>query len=144
MPRFIEQKPKHINDATWEAVVEAWENGLSDREAAFRASKLGFDSIKAKDIQEWCQSDAELAELRANLLNDLLSSAKLTIAEDLRDTNSRERVKTARWYLERKAADEFSTKQAVAFEGAVVELSLEEKEKALKDLMAEFHSSDGE
>ena len=49
---------------------------------------------------------------------------------------------SAEWYLERKAADEFSTKSAVAFEGAVVELSLEEKEEALKRLVETF--GDGE
>ena len=31
-----------------------------------------------------------------------------------------------------------ATKSAVAFEGAVVELTLEEKEKALKDLVEQF------
>ena len=63
---------------------------------------------------------------------------KIWIAETLRDRSDKENVKTARWYLERKAADEFSTKQAVAFEGAVIELSLEEKEKKLKELVEEF------
>lgn len=142
MPRYIELKPEGIHDASWEAIIEAWENGLSDKEAAFRASDLGFDVIKAKDIQAWCKDDPELAELRGNLLNALLSSAKLTIAETLKDPDSKERVKTARWYLERKGADEFSTKQAVAFEGAVVELSLEDKERKLKELMEQFHSGE--
>lgn len=143
MPRFINVKPKEWHDATWETVVEAWENGLSDREAAFRASKLGFDSISADDIRQACKDDADVGELRANLLSDLLSQAKLNIAQDLRDENSRERMKTSRWYLERKASDEFSTKQAVAFEGAVVEMSLEEKEKMLKEKMEAFFE-DGE
>lgn len=142
MPRYSELKPKKIKDVSWEAIIEAWENGLSDREAAFRATKLGFDTIKAEDIRRWCKENPDLGELRANLLNDLLSSAKLTIAETLKDADSKERVKTARWYLERKAADEFSTKQAVAFEGAVVELSLEDKERKLKELMEQFHSGE--
>lgn len=136
--RYRELKPKEIKDATWETIIEAWENGLSDREAAFRASKLGFNSVKAEDIRRWCKENPEIGELRANLLSDLLSSAKLVIAENLRDKDSKEQVKTARWYLERKAADEFSTKSAVAFEGAVVELSLEEKERKLKELVEAF------
>ena len=45
--------------------------------------------------------------------------------------------------LARQAADEFSTKQAVAFEGAVVELSLEEKERRLQELV-ENAMKDGE
>lgn len=137
--RFIQQKPKGIKDATWRAVIEAWENGLSDREAAFRASKReDADAITADDIRMWCKDDPKVGELRANLHSDLLSSAKLTVADALREGD----VKTAKWYLERKAADEFSTKQAVAFEGAVIEVSLEEKEKALKELMEQFHNGE--
>lgn len=139
---FLNKKPKEIDAAVWETVVEAWENGLSDNEAAFRVQKLIGADLKADEIRKWCKDYPEVGELRASLLNDLLTSAKLTIAETLRDPNSRERVKTARWYAERKAADEFSTKSAVAFEGAVVELSLEEKEKALKDMLKEFHSGE--
>ena len=141
MANFIELKPKNVDTAAWEIVIEAWENGLSDREAAFRVSKITGKMLKASDIQTWYKDNPEIAELRANLMNELLASAKLTIAETLRDPGNKERVKTARWYAERKGADEFSTKQAVAFEGAVIELSLEEKEKKLKELVDKF---DGE
>ena len=144
MANFIELKPKNVDTAAWGIVIEAWENGLSDREAAFRVSKITGKMLKASDIQTWYKDNPEIAELRANLMNELLASAKLTIAETLRDPDNKERIKTARWYAERKGADEFSTKQAVAFEGAVVELSLDEKEKALKEKMAEFFGENGE
>lgn len=134
----MKHKPAGVKDAAWSAIIEAWENGLSDREASFRASKISGEDIKAEDIRRWCKDDPELGELRVNLQSDLLSSAKLTVADRLRSGD----VRTARWYLERKAADEFSTKQAVAFEGAVVELSLEEKEKALKEMMEKFHGGE--
>ena len=62
----------------------------------------------------------------------------LLIAKTIRDDRNKEQIKTARWYAERKGANEFSTKQAIAFEGAVVELSLEEKERMLKERMDEF------
>ena len=138
---YARLKPKRIKDATWRAVIEAWENGLSDREAAFRASRReDTDDITAEDIRIWCKDDPEIGELRANLISDLLSSAKLTVADAVKEGD----VKTAKWYLERKAADEFSTKQAVAFEGAVIELSLEDKEKALKEMVEKFESGDGE
>lgn len=137
---FDRIKPKELNDAAWEAIIEAWENGLSDREASFRASKISGQDITADDLRKWCKEDAELGELRANLQSELLSEAKLTVADALRGKDTR----TARWYLERKAADEFSTKQAVAFEGAVIELSMDEKEKALKEKMAEFFGENGE
>lgn len=135
---FLKYKPKEVKDAVWSAVIEAWENGLSDREASFRASRATGIDIKADDIRQWIKNDAEIGELRASLQSDLLSNAKLTVADALREGD----IKTAKWYLERKAADEFSTKQAVAFEGAVIELSLEEKEKALKEMVEKFHNGE--
>lgn len=138
MTPFLKYKPKEVKDAVWAIVIEAWENGLSDREASFRASRATGEDIKADDIRQWIKDDAEIGELRASLQSDLLSSAKLTVADALREGD----VKTAKWYLERKAADEFSTKQAVAFEGAVIELSLEEKEKALKEMVEKFHNGE--
>ena len=141
---FLKKKPEKVATDVWETVIEAWENGLSDNEAAFRVQKLLGKDLKADTIREWCKEYPEVGELRASLQNDLLTDAKLTIAETLRDPESKERVKTARWYAERKGADEFSTKSAVAFEGAVVELSLAEKEKALEEKMAEFFAESGE
>ena len=141
---FLKKKPEKVATDVWETVTEAWENGLSDNEAAFRVQKLLGKDLKADTIREWCKDFPEVGELRASLQNDLLTDAKLTIAETLRDPANKERVKTARWYAERKGADEFSTKSAVAFEGAVVELSLAEKEKALEEKMAEFFGESGE
>lgn len=140
---FLNKKPTKVAAEVWEVVVEAWENGLSDNEAAFRVQKLLGIDLQASEIRQWCKDYPEVGELRACLQNDLLTDAKLTIAETLRDKNNKERVKTARWYAERKGANEFSTKQAIAFEGAVVELSLEEKEQMLKQKMDEFFE-DGE
>lgn len=131
---FVKVKPKKVKDAVWSMVVEAWENGLSDREASFRVQKFLGEDLKADDIRSWCRDYPEVGELRANLQNDVLMNSKLVIAEAVRSGD----IKTAKWYAERKGADEFSTKQAVAFEGAVIELSLEEKEKKLKELVEEF------
>lgn len=136
--RFAKLKPSKLSDAAWGYLVEAWENGLSDREAAFYVSKHAeCEEITAEDIQRWFKENPEVKELKVNLHTDLLSEAKITVADSLKERD----IKTAKWYLERKGADEFSTKQAVAFEGAVIELSLEEKEKKLKEMVDKF---DGE
>lgn len=141
--RFLKVKPDGIKDATWGYVVEAWENGLSDREAAFFASKHeDSDEITAEQIRIWCKDNPDVGELRANLQSEVLANSKLIIAKTLREGKGRDAIQTARWYAERKAADEFSTKSAVAFEGAVIELSLEEKEKALKEMMEQFHNGE--
>lgn len=128
-------KPNKVSDEVWSAVVEAWENGLSDREAALIASKETGEMVKASDITSWRKQNPEIDELKAFLEVYLRAEAKMNIKDAIKSG----KTKVSQWYLERKAADEFSTKSAVAFEGAVVELSLEEKEQALKDLVETFH-----
>ena len=128
---------KDVKDATWRAVIEAWENGLSNKEASFRASKYG-DYITVKDIQKWISENPEIGELRAMLEAELRSSAKFTVADAIKDGD----VKTAKWYLERKAADEFSTKASIEFENAVVALTLDEKADALKQFVEDFEGNE--
>lgn len=127
-------KPKNVDPEVWTIVVEAWENGLSDREASLLVSRKLQIYVKASDIAQWKKDNPEIGELQAFLEVAVRTDAKLNVSEAIRAGKTR----VAQWYLERKAADEFSTKSAVAFEGAVVELSLEEKDKALKDLVETF------
>ena len=126
-------RPKGVNVKAWNQIIESWENGLSDREAAFRASKFG-DPIKESTIKEWMSENPDISRLRDYLHSDLVSRARLNIAKEIASGN----VAVSKWYLERKKADEFSTKSAVAFEGAVAELTIEEKEKKLLEMMKEF------
>lgn len=131
---FIGYKPEKVNDDIWTAVIEAWENGLSDREAAFRASRYTNIPLTANEIKQWKKDDPRIAELCEMLKDDLKATAKMNAAKLLKQGDD----KTTRWYLEHKCPEEFSTKSAVAFEGAAITLSLEEKEKALKELVEQF------
>lgn len=135
---YANLKPKDVDAEVWTIVVEAWENGLSDREASLLVSRKLNVYVKASEIAKWKKDNPEIAELQAFLEVAVRTDAKLNVSEAIKAG----KTKVAQWYLERKASDEFSTKSAVAFEGAVVELSLEEKEKALKDLVEQF--GDGE
>lgn len=135
---YANLKPKDVDAEVWTIVVEAWENGLSDREASLLVSRKTESYVKASEIAKWKKDNPEIGELQAFLEVAVRTDAKLNVSEAIKAG----KTKVAQWYLERKAADEFSTKSAVAFEGAVVELSLEEKEKALKDLVEQF--GDGE
>lgn len=132
--------PQGVRPKVWAAVIDAWQNGLSDREAAFIASRDSDSAVKESDIKRWLKDYPDVASLKDYLQSELLSVAKLNIAEKIKSGD----VRTAKWYLERKAADEFSTKAAVAFEGAVVDLSIEEKERKMKDFMKQFGVNDGE
>lgn len=131
-------KPKDVDAEVWAYVVEAWENGLSDVEAGSYASKKTHQMVKASEITSWRKKNPDVDELKAFLEVALRSESKMVVSDAIKAG----KYKVAQWYLERKAADEFSTKSAVAFEGAVIELSLEEKEKALRDLVEKFE--DGE
>lgn len=135
---YKDLKPKKVDDEVWTYVVEAWENGLSDREAAFYASKKTQSMVKPSDIASWKKQNPEIGELQAFLEVSLRSESKMVVSDAIKGG----KYKVAQWYLERKAADEFSTKSAVAFEGAVVELTMEEKEQELKKLVEKFE--DGE
>lgn len=130
-------KPHGISDNAWAEIVYAWENGLSDREASFRACRDGDTYITEAELKEIVESSAEISGLRDFLRSALVSQAKLNISESINQGN----VSTAKWYLERRAPEEFSSKQAVAFEGAVVGLTMEEKQKELDKLLESFGAS---
>lgn len=139
MPRvktpYRKLKPKEITDLTWRILVEAWENGLSDREVALRLCKESrADQMSATEIRKMINANPDVADLKATLAMELITASKLTVADAVKDGD----IKTAKWYLERKAADEFSTKQAVALESAVIDLTIEDKEKALKRMIEGF------
>lgn len=127
-------KPNWISDKAWTEIIIAWENGLSDREASFRASRDGDVFITEAELKEIVASDSRIADIRDFLHTEIVAQAKLNIAESLREGS----VATSKWYLERKAPDEFSSKASVAFEGAVVGLTMEEKQKELDQLLSDF------
>lgn len=137
---FIELKPKEVAIEVWLIVINAWSDGLSDREACFRVSKEMDAMLKPETIRQWKKDNPEISELCEFLKDDLKATAKQNVARTLRSGDKD--GKMSRWYLEHKCPDEFSTKSAVAFEGAVVELSLEEKERALKEMVANFHNGE--
>lgn len=136
---YLEYKPKKLKDATWRAIISAWENGASDKEVSLILVKEGkkVDHLSATEVHQLYSTDKKVCDLKEMLNYDLVNAARQNIAKAVKKGD----VKSAKWYLERKAADEFSTKQAVAFEGAVIELSIEDKEKALKDMVEKFEDN---
>lgn len=136
---YLGLKPKEVEEKVWKAVIAAWKNGLSDREAAFRASEYSEVQVTASDIKKWKKENPDIAELCEMLKDDLKATAKTNIANLLKAEDD----KTSRWYLEHKCPEEFSTKSAVAFENAVT-VSLSDKEAALKELVEQFRNGNGQ
>lgn len=131
---YLGLKPKDVKEDVWCAVIEAWKNGLSDREAAFRASAYTEIQVKASDIQTWKRENSDIKELCEMLKDDIKATAKINVKNLLDNGDD----KTSRWYLEHRCPEEFSTKAAVAFEGAAIEVSLDDKDKALKELVEQY------
>lgn len=127
-------KPSEVTSEQWEEVIDAWTNGLSDREAAFRASKKTGVLLTEAKLKAYVSESEGIGFIRDCLHNELLSKAKLNI----KDSIERGNISTSKWFLERKAPNEFSSKSAVAFEGTVAELSIDEKKKQMDEFMEQF------
>lgn len=130
-------RPKDVNEKAWRLVVEAWTDGLSDREAAFHATKNSRCHIRESDIKQWKHDNPEVAELCEFLQSRIVSKAKMNVKEKIEQGD----IATSKWLLERKAPEEFSSKAAVAFEGAAIEVTIGDKEKALKEIIEKFENN---
>ena len=132
--RYLAFKPKNMPEKAWGIIIDSWENGLSDREASFRASRDDGYYITEREIKEMVKSDHRIEDLRDFLRSDLTSQAKLNVAESIRNGS----ISTTKWYLERKAPEEYSSKAAVALEGAVIQVSMEEKQAEMEKFLEKF------
>lgn len=131
---YLAYKPKDMSLKAWTEIITAWENGLSDREASFRASKYNETKVTEAELRKLCNDSPEIADLREFLQTALVAQAKLNIADSIKEGS----VSTAKWLLERKAPEEYSSKAAIAFAGAVAELSVEDKMSEMEEFMNQF------
>ena len=79
----------------------AFASGLSDREASLYAG------ISESTLYNYCHEHEEFLERKELFKEQTKMKAKLVIAKAIEEGS----LKTAQWYLERKAKDEFSTRQ---------------------------------
>ena len=136
---YLAYKPEELSKAAWKEIIDAWKDGLSDREASFRASRAEGDLITEAELKEFVASHPEVADLRDYLHSDVLMMAKENIANSIREGS----VSTAKWLLERKAANEYSTKASVNFENAVIGLTMAEKEEEMEKFLDSFMPEGG-
>ena len=136
---YLKYKPKELKDLSWRIIIEAWENGASDREVSLRLSKDGkADQLTSREVRAIYKDSPALADLKEMLFMENTMSARETVSQSIKGGD----IQTAKWWLERKT-DEFSSKSAVALENAVIELTVDDKEKALKQMIENFESKDG-
>lgn len=77
--------------------------GLTDREACLIAD------ITPSTLYDYCNKNPEFTERKELLKEKVKIQAKLNIAESIENKD----VDDSKWYLERKAKDEFSAKQII-------------------------------
>lgn len=77
--------------------------GLTDREACLIAD------INPSTLYDYCNANPEFAERKEMLKEKVKIKAKLNVAEAIEG----EDIDMSKWYLERKAKDEFSAKQII-------------------------------
>ena len=96
-------RPTVMTDKVIGKLEMLFAKGLSDREACLIAD------IHPSTLYDYCSINPEFAERKELLKEQVKTRAKLNVAEAI-DNND---VDMSKWYLERKAKDEFSTKQEI-------------------------------
>lgn len=94
-------RPTIFDDKMVQKLTMAFANGLTDREACL------FVWIADSSLYNYCKEHPEFLEQKEALKRKPIIKAKLNIVEKLNQKD----LETSKWYLERKAKDEFSTKQ---------------------------------
>lgn len=102
-------RPKKITKAVVRKLEEGFLLGLSDREACLYAD------IAPSTLYEYCREHEEFSERKELLKEQVKLRAKLNVAEVIR----RGDIDISLWYLQRKAKDEFSTKQEIEHSGGM-------------------------
>ena len=77
--------------------------GLTDREACLIAD------INPSTLYDYCNEHPDFSERKELLKEKVKIQAKLNIAESIENKD----IDDSKWYLERKAKDEFSAKQII-------------------------------
>lgn len=119
-------RPTKMTETVIKKLELAFLKGLSDREAC------QFADITMQTLYNYCNKHPEYFERKELLKERPKIQAKLNVAEGIENGD----IELSKWYLERKAKDEFSTKQEVGLTGEVnnplAGLTTEELKKLLK------------
>lgn len=120
-------RPTVMTESTIKKLEYAFLKGMSDKEACI------FADITQQTLYNYCNAHPEYFE-RKELLKEMPKvKAKINIVEGIENGDT----ELSKWYLERKAKDEFSTKQDVDVSGSLNNpfegLTTEELKKLIAD-----------
>lgn len=124
----------HWNGSTKTKVIrrlkQAWNAGMNDRKAATYAG------IDVHDLQELLRLDTRLEMQRAAIVAKNLET-EVVARTNIRNSVKEGSVDTSRWYLERVAPDEFSSKSKVAVQADDF-MTIQDKKAELAKLMEKY------
>lgn len=98
-------RPSRMTEATLQKLEHGFLQGLTDKEACLYAG------ICPSTLYNYCQLHPEFMERKELLKEQPIITAKFVVVRAI-DAGD---IKAAQWYLERKAKDEFSTRQQADF-----------------------------
>lgn len=120
-------RPLKINDTVLQKLEYAFSMGCTDKEACL------FADISEGTLYSYQKENPDFIKRKELLKESVKLHARLNLANDIQNRGS---IDSSKWYLERKAKDEFSLKSeasvSVSMEG------LNDKETALADYMRGF------
>ena len=96
-------RPTVMTEETIQKLEYAFMKGLTDLEACLYAD------ISKSTLYNYCEENPSFMDRKELLKEQVKMRAKLNISEAI-ENNDKD---TSKWYLERKAKDEFSTKQEI-------------------------------
>lgn len=102
-------RPKKITKEVVQKLEEGFMRGLTDREACLYAD------VRLSTFYDYCKEKEEFSERKELLKDQVKMRAKLNVTDSIQRGN----IDLSLWYLERKAKDEFSTKQEIEHSGGL-------------------------
>lgn len=123
---IVAGRPTIMTPETINKLEQAFSMGCSDLEACLHAN------IGKTTLYNYQQENPEFVERKEILKEKLVLKARSVIAESLNNKDEN----TAKWYLERKRKDEFSTKieSDINAKGINIVVANDEMQEAIEDL----------
>jgi hypothetical protein len=107
--------------------------GLSDTEACL------YSNVAPSTLYLYCKENPQFSERKTQLKENVRMRAKLNIAEGI---EAKDRL-LSQWYLERKAKDEFSTRQELTGkDGKDLFTPTDEEQQKIDNALETLHNGD--
>lgn len=125
-------RPTVMTESTINKLEQGFMLGLTDREACLYAD------ISHQTLYDYCKKYPEFTDRKEMLKEQPKMRAKMNIANDIDKGD----ISTSKWYLERKAKNEFSATQGIEHSGHIdTSGHLEEIQAYIAELMREEEES---